>query len=272
MARASKKYATATRSYFKIPAAVLIAILLYGCSPANYYHLAKDLKEAYPGQPEGYLTIYDIPNSKTVLPPPPKPGSAAHELDLGISEMYLKSDDSVRWRQAQIDANLDFPVSIDNFAEVLDTEISLETTPHLYLLLNRAVADASASTAAAKVFYKRLRPFLVNNQPTCDPGSESYLSNSGAYPSGHSAIGWTWALILSELFPGQANAILKRGRDFGDSRVVCNLHWHSDVVEGRSMGSATVAALHGNEKFMHDLEKAKQEVKRITWKAAIIQQ
>ena len=111
---------------------------------------------------------------------------------------------------------------------------------------------------------------MVNKQPTCDPEAETYLITSGSYPSGHAAIGWTWALILSELFPDQTNAILKRGREFGDSRVVCNLHWYSDVVEGRFMGSATVAALHGNEKFMHDLEKAKQEVKQITKKTVRI--
>ncbi len=272
MDRAKKEYPAAIHNHHLILVFLIIALLLNGCAPVNYVHLAKDLKEAYPGQPEGYLTVFDLPNSKTLLPPPPQTGSAALDLDLEISEMYLKSDDSIRWRQAQIDANLDFPVSIDSFAVVLDTEISLETAPYLYLLLNRVVADASASTAAGKIYYKRLRPFLVNKQPTCDPESESYLRNSGAYPSGHAAIGWTWALILSELFPDQANAILKRGREFGESRVVCNLHWYSDVEEGRTMGSATVAALHGNEKFIHDLEKAKQEVKRIMKKAAIIQQ
>jgi len=272
MARASKIYPAAKYNYHLVQAVLIIALLLNSCAPANYFHLAKDLKEAYPGQPEGYLTAFDIPNSKTLLPPPPQSGTAALEHDLEITKMYLKSADTVRWRQAQIDANLDFPVSIDAFAVVLDTEISLESAPYLYLLLNRVVADASLSTAAAKMFYKRPRPFMVNKMPTCDPEAEAYLITSGSYPSGHSAIGWTWALILSELFPDKANAILKRGWEFGESRVVCNLHWFSDVEEGRTMGSASVAALHGNKQFMHDLEKAKKEVKRITRKAAIIQQ
>ena len=37
-----------------------------------------------------------------------------------------------------------------------------------------------------------------------------------------SAIGWTWALTLSEISPDQTDAILARGRAFGESRVVCN--------------------------------------------------
>lgn len=247
----------------KILSVLILAVLLTGCVPVKYTDLARDLKEVYSGQPEGYLQPFEVPNSRAILPPPPQHGSAAMDLDLEISEMYLQSGDTKRWRQAQIDANLDFPVSIDTFALVLNTEISLDSAPYLYLLLNRVVADASASTAAGKVFFKRLRPFLINKQPTCDPESESYLQTSGAYPSGHAAIGWTWALILSELFPEQSNAIFIRGRDFGESRVVCNLHWHSDVVEGRHMGSATVAALHGNKDFLHDLEMAKKEIKKI---------
>ena len=269
MARTNAKSGEGIHINIIILIVILAALLNTGCAPANYSHIAKGLKEAYPGQPEGYLTAFDIPNSKTLLPPPPDTGSAALNLDLEMSEMYLKSNDSIRWRQAQIDANLDFPVSVDSFTEVLYTEISLETAPYLFLLLNRVVADASASTAAAKIFYRRPRPFMVNKQPTCDPESEAYLITSGSYPSGHAAIGWTWALILSELFPGQVNAILKRGRDYGDSRVVCNLHWYSDVTEGRFMGSAAVAALHGNKEFMHDLQKAKQEIKRIKNKTAV---
>jgi acid phosphatase (class A) len=46
-----------------------------------------------------------------------------------------------------------------------------------------------------------------------------------SYPSGHTAIGLAWALILCELFPENANLILDRGRAFGESRVVCNVHW-----------------------------------------------
>lgn len=243
---------------------ILVIILsLGGCASSNYTRISRGLKEAYPGQPEGYLKADELPNSVLLLPPPPQPGSAAWANDMDISVKYLNSNDSLRWKQAQVDAILDFPYAIDAFTGYLEPKISLETTPYLYLLLHRVIEDASESTYAAKVYFKKQRPFLVNNLPTCDPVSEPYLRNSGSYPSGHSAIGWTWALILTELFPGQADTILQRGRALGESRVVCNLHWYSDVVEGRTMGAATVAALHGNVNFMNDLKKAKQEIKRI---------
>lgn len=263
MIRIMKIRILSAKDHLKILSILILAVLITGCIPVKYADLARDLKEAYPGQPEGYLSSFELPNSKSLLPPPPQPGSLAMKVDQEISDMYLNSVDSIRRRQAQVDANLDFPTGIDSFAEILHTKISLESAPHLYVLLTRVVDDASLSTASAKIYYMRQRPFIVNEQPTCDPESEPYLRRSGAYPSGHSAIGWTWALILCEIFPEQTNEILIRGREFGESRVVCNLHWHSDVVEGRFMGSATVAALHGNSEFQHDLKKAKQEVKRI---------
>jgi len=81
----------------------------------------------------------------------------------------------------------------------------------------------------------------------------------GSYPSGHTAIGWAWALILAEIAPDRADMILARGRAFGESRNICNVHWHSDVAEGRFMGAATVARLHADPVFCAELDKAKSE-------------
>jgi acid phosphatase (class A) len=243
---------------------VLIYIIsLYGCASYNYADISKNIRDAYPGQPEGYLKTTDLPDSKGLLPPPPQPGSAALENDREVSVKYLYSGDSLRWKQAKIDANLNFPSSIDAFTGILHQNISVKTAPYLYLLLQRVLADASTSTSSAKVYYKRQRPFLLNNLSTCDPQEEPYLRTSGSYPSGHTAIGWSWALIMTELFPDKTNIILQRGLEFGESRLVCNVHWYSDVVEGRIIGAATVAALHGNIEFQHDLKKAKKEIRKI---------
>ena len=54
--------------------------------------------------------------------------------------------------------------------------------------------------------------------------------------------------------------ILARGRAFGESRNICNVHWHSDVVEGRLVGSAAVARLHADPAFHAELEAAKAEL------------
>lgn len=104
---------------------------------------------------------------------------------------------------------------------------------------------------------------MVNNTPICTPEEEALLREDGSYPSGHTAIGWAWALILAEVFPEQADVILERGKQFGISRNICNVHWHSDVVTGRMMGAAAVAMLHSNTDFMIDLKAAKEEIKAL---------
>jgi len=76
-------------------------------------------------------------------------------------------------------------------------------------------------------------------------------------------LGWGFALILTELAPDRKNEILARGRAFGESRIVCNHHWYSDVVWGRFMGAAIVARLHADPTFRADLEAAKAEVATI---------
>jgi acid phosphatase (class A) len=45
--------------------------------------------------------------------------------------------------------------------------------------------------------------------------------------------------------------------------MVCNVHWQSDVNEGRFMGAATVARLHANPNFGADLEMARKEVAKL---------
>ena len=224
--------------------------------------LTLELKELHPGILEGYFSEEELPNSLLLVSPPPKEGSAAYVHDQEIAAMYVAMDDEGRKIQAIKDANLHFPEATEAFNIILNTNISEETTPNLYMILRRTLADAGLSTYAAKNYYQRNRPFMVNNTPICTPEEEEGLRKDGSYPSGHTAIGWAWALILAEVFPEQSDAILERGKEFGISRNVCNVHWHSDVVAGRMMGAATVAKLHANKQFMIDLEAAKQELKR----------
>ena len=86
------------------------------------------------------------------------------------------------------------------------------------------------------------------------------LRTDGSYPSGHSALGWGWALVLAEVHPQRADALFQRGRDFGQSRLICDAHWQSDIDAGRVIASATIARLHADEAFRSDLDAARAEV------------
>jgi acid phosphatase (class A) len=213
-----------------------------------------------PGYPPGYLAAGTTPNSLTLLPPPPAPGSAAQARDDDAAKAAVARSGGPRWMQAVEDADLHFPKVAETFSCAVGVRITEADTPRLYVLLRRSLVDVGLSTYPTKIKYQRARPFMVDGGPTCTPGDEAALRKDGSYPSGHSAVGWGWALILVEAAPERADAILARGRAFGQSRVECNVHWLSDTEEGRLMASGVVARLHDDAAFRDDLAAARSEI------------
>ena len=240
---------------------LVVAALVLGAFPgARAQAPAAPSFTTRPGFLPGYLSQKELPDSLALLPPPPAAGSAAFAVDQEFSRKGLGLRDTARWVLATEDADLMFPHAAGAFSCTLDAPITEKDTPRLYVLLRRSLADAGLATYSAKTHYARHRPFMADNGPLCTPQAQKHLMTDGSYPSGHSAAGFGWALILSEVAPDRGDALMVRGQAFGQSRIVCNAHWESDVVEGRVVGAATVARLHSNAAFLADLDAAKAEV------------
>jgi acid phosphatase (class A) len=184
-------------------------------------------------------------------------------LDEALNRQILTLRGTARWKLAARDAIPD-PGGV--FSCALGLPITKQETPSLFTLLRRSVVDVGAAVTPTKKFYQRKRPFLVNKQPICVPGSEDATARNGSYPSGHTASGWVWALILAELAPDKTDAVLSRGWEFGQSRAVCNVHWQSDVTQGRTVGAALFARLHANANFRADLKQARVEIAAVRTK------
>ena len=241
-----------------------LAILIAGCSakgaPATAAQGPGSSPSSQPLYLPGYLPRNALPNSLTLLPPPPASGSVAQARDDAAAKAAVAAAGGPRWRQAIQDADLHFPEAAETYACALGLTITEADTPRLHVLLRRTLIDFALSAYPAKLKYQRARPFSVDGASTCTPNDEAALRKDGSYPSGHSAIGWGWALILTEVAPERADAILARGRAFGQSRVACNVHWLSDTEEGRVIASATVARLHDDAAFRADLAAARNEI------------
>jgi acid phosphatase (class A) len=67
-------------------------------------------------------------------------------------------------------------------------------------------------------------------------------------------------LTLTEIAPDRADAILQRGRAFGQSRGICGAHWKSDIESGRIIGAATFARLQTNAVYGAQMEAAHAEL------------
>jgi acid phosphatase (class A) len=211
---------------------------------------------------QGYLKSASPPENILLSPPPPAAGSVAQARDDEASRAGLALRGSPRWALATEDADLFGPRATVALSCALGTDIGPQTTPRLDHLLRKVIADFGASTSVIKRTYHRPRPFMVNGQPSCTPDAESTLRKDGSYPSGHSAIGFGWSLILAELRPERAATIVARGRAFGDSRRICNVHWLSDTEEGRIAAATTFARLNAEPAFQKDIKAVRAELKR----------
>lgn len=250
----------------KVHAPILAAVALLlgasGCAtltPAGFSDTAAiPLWKDFSDKPRGYLPAQAI-GAEAYLAPPPARGSAR---DLGDLEVYSATralEGSPRWRQAQSDANAESPAAPKAFDCALGTSLDVAMQPILIRMLLRASTDGDNLSRSAKAKYARPRPFLVKDGPICI-AREQWLIDQGAYPSGHAATGWTWGLILSELAPDRAEALMSRARSFGESRVICGVHYVSDIEAGRDVAAATLARLHSDPVFKADLETARAEL------------
>jgi|HubBroStandDraft_6_1064221.scaffolds.fasta_scaffold595420_2 acid phosphatase (class A) len=216
-------------------------------------------QDAARARQSGYLTAAAMPDLIRVLPSAPEPGSGRDAADRAIFKATRSLQDSPRWKLAQSDDMLSVAALLADFQCSMSLGAKPESAPVLVGMLARVSMDAGSATGPAKDFFHRKRPFLVDQGRVCIAISP-FFEKTFDYPSGHATLGWAVGLILAELEPDHATAILTRARSFGESRVVCGVHNASAVEAGRTAGSALVAALNGNAAFHLDLEKARAEL------------
>lgn len=224
---------------------------------------AETLQTLKHGLLEGYLATDAVPDSLRLLPAHPEKGSIAYALDQANAQSTFLLQGSPRWQVAAIDADLNFPGAAAIYSFAHGVPITKEGTPLLHTLLRRTLTDAGLATYRAKNHYQRPRPFMVNGEAICPPEEETLLRSDGSYPSGHTAAGWAWALILSEIAPERRDDLLARGVEYGKSRYICNVHLLSDVQASQIIASGTDAQLHADPVFRADQRAAQQEVQSL---------
>jgi acid phosphatase (class A) len=246
--------------------AVATLFVLAGCaSPATVGEAPKAPPKAAPqassDPPKGYLPREALVDSSPFLPSPPAPGSAAQAADEAAYRAAREFRNTPRWRLAARDSEYRFPLATQAFSCALGVAIDEKDTPEIYTLLRRSFMDSAFVIGQAKVSYKRPNPFIGFNDPICTPElTDAYRRNASSYPSNNAAIGWVWALALSEVAPDRIGVLMRRGYDFGQNRVVCGLHWDTDIEAGRLIGSALFAQLHTSSEYVAQVEAARREL------------
>ena len=207
-----------------------------------------------------YFTTAEMPDMLHFLPAPPDTIGALFAHDI-MQYMWGKTMrlDPERAAIAIRDAEYGLECIIREFSEPFGLQISKEETPEIYRVLREGTATCDSICTLPKRYYMRKRPFMRFNEPTLTPDDEESLRKNGSYPSGHTILGWSSALLLSEINPERADTLMARGYMYGESRVIVGAHWQSDVDAGRLAASVAYAKLHTSECFLEQMRKARIE-------------
>lgn len=226
----------------------LAACVTPASEPAPVTAPATSTEPHQPTTPERNPAVQVDPS--VFIPPPP---IADGPLELAERDIVRGPWTAERRQQAVEDNQIDPFAAFDN---VLGPNFTGPNFPATAAVLDRAGRAAGFAGDPIKFVHRRDRPFVHDDSiVTCIPRPTSY-----SYPSGHAALGFGWSLVLAELIPSRADAIINRGRDFTWSRVVCGVHYPSDVDAGRIVASAAIARLHADPDFQRELAAARAEL------------
>lgn len=222
---------------------------------------------AQPYKVEPYFTSREMPDMLNWYKAPPREDS--EEFIRDVKRYYWGKAQRLNPERAAIavrDAHYGLGTIIREFSVPFGLQISRQSTPEIFKLLQDALATTDSICKLPKAKYMRPRPFVVFNEKTLVPKDEPSLILNGSYPSGHSILGWSAALLMSEINPEAADTLLARGQMYAESRVIVGAHWQSDIEAGIQAASVAYMKLHTSERFLRQMAAARKEFAKLKGK------
>ena len=222
---------------------------------------------AQPYKVEPYFTSQEMPDMLNWYKAHPKEDS--EEFIRDVKRYYWGKAQRLNPERAAIavrDAHYGLGTIIREFSVPFGLQISKQNTPVIFKLLQDALATTDSICKLPKAKYMRPRPFVVFNERTLVPKDEPSLRLNGSYPSGHSILGWSAALLMSEINPEAADTLLARGQMYAESRVIVGAHWQSDIEAGIQAASVAYMKLHTSERFLRQMAAARKEFAKLKGK------
>lgn len=118
--------------------------------------------------------------------------------------------------------------------------------PRLLRLAEQVEDDVRIYVRAVKDHYRRLRPYAI--EPRLEPCIDD-VQGDLSYPSGHAAYAWSMAYLLADMVPERSAALEARAAEFARQRMMCGVHFRSDLEAGRQAAQSLLAALNADAEF-----------------------
>jgi len=175
-----------------------------------------------------------LPPLERVTGQPPAPGSSVVRDDLAVLRWLQQN----RTPELVADAWLLLDRNLALFSRALGVDLS-KTAPATLAGLRPFLLEVDAASSQLKLQARRPRPYLSHpDLVPCLPRESGF-----SFPSGHSTWYAAAAEFLSALVPERRERLLQVGSHGGASRVMCGLHYPSDVEAGQRLGRAAAAQI-----------------------------
>ncbi len=190
-----------------------------------------------------------------ILPEPPAPTSDTTKAELVELHRIENSRTDEQVAQAVFD---DKDESIFIYRNVLGTAFTPLALPITAAFSARVKNDEGINSTPAKNGFQRMRPYNLDKtlHPICATITKSY-----SYPSGHTTAGYLQALTLIEMVPEKRDAILARADNYANNRLVCGVHYPSDLHAGKLLAYAIHAVMDTDPQYQKELAAARLELR-----------
>ena len=238
---------------------IAVAALLSACAGTPAALRPQAVQAASP-ETKGYLSGPLIQALADAVPSPPVAGSPVDLADKARSAQFQALEDSDRWLLATAHAELRPPLALQHFDCALGVRLGSATTPGLNKLMQRLFDDSDAAAELVKARGFRPRPVGDDaERRSCQRVSDAGRK-SASYPSGSSTVAAVYGEAFAALEPQRATEVRRIAHEMGLSRLICGMHYPSDVAAGEVLGKAVFDAAAGTPGFDADLTAARTEL------------
>lgn len=189
-----------------------------------------------------------------ILPEPPRDDSALGRAELAQLHVIDANRTTAEVASAKTDAAVK---NVTMFNAAMGPGFDLDRLPATKALFQTVRDEEKAAADRAKDHFRRNRPWITDaSLHPCATDDEPQSS----YPSGHTTMGYAMAAILARLVPDKGPAIMARAAQYAHSRLVCEVHFPSDVAAGQAFGMMIAERLAEQPAFVTQLDAARAEL------------
>lgn len=219
----------------RVPASLLGLLLMALPLPAAFAQISLSGEAVQaPSEFAAQGLILDLDALIRISGRPPEPGSSGLQEDLAI----------LRWLQSHRTSQLVAAtwLTLGREPAVFSAALGVDmdkSTPGITAGLRQFLALADAAGNRIKNRIQRSRPYLSHpDLRPCLPPEAGY-----SFPSGHASWYTAAATLLADLLPERRPRLELVGQHGATNRVICGMHYPSDVEAGQRFGRAAAAQI-----------------------------